>query len=68
MTDLTVEGLVDAFDRMTQVQRVLRERRRRGALLDVIAHRRRPPLSRPRNRIEWLDPDAVEAWIRRGPR
>lgn len=64
MSDLTVDGLVEAFDRMREVERVLRDRRRHG-LLEVIHPREH---WRGGRRLEWSDPVAVLAWLRRGPR
>ncbi len=68
MSDLTVEGLAEAFDRMREVDRVLRDRRRHGILeLVHVSHRPRHQ-GGGADRIEWRDPDAVLAWLRRGPR
>jgi len=50
-------------DRMLEVERIMRDRRRHGLL--EVRHTMHP--SAGRARPEWADPDAMEAWVRRGP-
>jgi hypothetical protein len=62
--DVTIASLVALHERMREVNRVIGSRRRNG-LREVVTH---PLRFQGRDHIERRDPDAVEAWIRRGPR